>query len=129
QDRMPGPELLFGQQVKTVEVDPPDARYHRKARGSGEHPLSGPADVGQSDGQAADGLSQYDDREQSHTFDQVFGMHRDGAEPPRQDEDERHRSNTIPRWNTQYRCGAGNRIEARLTVAPTGVTQPSSASK
>jgi hypothetical protein len=35
QDRMAGRELLFGQQAKTVEVDPPDARYHHEAGGGG----------------------------------------------------------------------------------------------
>ena len=87
---MAGRELPFGQQVKTVKVDPPDARYHHEAGGGGQQPLHGPADVGQSGGQADNGLSQHDDREQAHTHDQVFGMDRDDLELARQKNDERN---------------------------------------
>src|SRR5690349_6315184 len=85
---MAGRELLFGQQVKTVKVNPPDARYHHEA-GSGRQQLThSPADVGQSRGQAANGLSQHDDREQAHTLDQMLGMHWDDLETTRQKKDE-----------------------------------------
>lgn len=43
---MTGRELLFGPQVKTVKVDPPDARYRHEAGGGGQSQNQGKRGVG-----------------------------------------------------------------------------------